>query len=72
MNDGSRLEAAAHPDDLAGFFIERANAGDVEGLVALYKPGAVLTFPTGHVATGAHAIRAVREAARRQAHAGTG
>ena len=35
-------EPAAQPEDLGRLFLERANAGDVEGLVALYEPGAVL------------------------------
>lgn len=50
---------AAEPNDLARLFVERANAGDVEGLVALYEPGAVLAFPEGNVATGHAEIRAV-------------
>jgi ketosteroid isomerase-like protein len=61
MNGDEHRVPAARPDDLARFFVERANAGDVDGLVALYEPDAVLTFPTGHVATGAQAIRAVYE-----------
>ncbi len=61
MSGDERREPAAQPNDLARFFIERANVGDVDGLVALYEPGAVLTFPAGHVATGALAIRAVYE-----------
>jgi ketosteroid isomerase-like protein len=52
---------AAHPDDLGRYFVERANAGDVDGLVALYEPAAVLAFPTGHIATGHEEIRAVYE-----------
>jgi ketosteroid isomerase-like protein len=51
--------AARQPEDLGTFFLERANAGDVEGLVALYEPGAVLAFPPGQVATGHEEIRAV-------------
>jgi ketosteroid isomerase-like protein len=54
-------EAAADPNDLARFFVERANAGDVDGLTALYEPDAVLTFPAGQVTTGRPAIRAVYE-----------
>jgi ketosteroid isomerase-like protein len=50
---------ATEPDDLGRFFVERANAGDVEGLVALYEPDAVLAFPPGNVAVGSDAIRAV-------------
>jgi hypothetical protein len=34
-------QRAARPEDLGRFFVERANAGDVEGLVALYEPSAV-------------------------------
>ncbi|GJE18206.1 ketosteroid isomerase family protein [Methylobacterium marchantiae] len=43
---------AHSPEDLACLFNERANAGDVEGLVALYESGAVLAagkvVATGH------------------------
>ncbi len=53
--------AATEPNDLGRFFIERANAGDVDGLVALYEPDAVLAFPPGSLATGHAEIRAVYE-----------
>ena len=33
------------PEDLGRYFLDRANAGDVDGLVALYEPGAVLASP---------------------------
>ncbi len=52
---------ATDPNDLGKFFVDRANAGDVEGLVALYEPGAVLAFPEGTIATGHAEIRAVYE-----------
>ena len=39
--------------------MERANAGDVDGLVALYEPDAVLALPDGQVATGTAEIREV-------------
>ena len=48
---------ARRPEDLSRFFIERANAGDIEGLVALYEPDAVLARPTGDAAKGEQAIR---------------
>jgi hypothetical protein len=32
---------AARPEDRSRFFVERANAYDVEGLVELYEPDAV-------------------------------
>jgi ketosteroid isomerase-like protein len=52
---------ATEPDDLGRYFIERANAGDVDGLVALYEPNAVLAFPPGNLATGHAEIRKVYE-----------
>src|SRR6266508_1862951 len=33
---------AVEPEDLERRFVERVNAGDVEGLVALYEPDAVM------------------------------
>jgi ketosteroid isomerase-like protein len=48
---------AENPEDLARLFKERANAGDVEGLVALYEPDAVLAAGKV-VATGHQEIRA--------------
>ncbi|MDX5363093.1 MAG: nuclear transport factor 2 family protein [Pseudazoarcus pumilus] len=36
------MEKAMHPEDLARLFIRRANAGDLEGLVALYEADAVV------------------------------
>ena len=35
-------DVAREPEDLARLFHERANAGDAEGLVALYEPQAVV------------------------------
>ena len=52
---------ATDPNDLAKHFIERGNAGDVDGLVALYEPDAVLAFPPGSLATGHAEIREVYE-----------
>ncbi|MFH8796113.1 YybH family protein [Streptomyces sp. NPDC017941] len=54
-------QAAVEPNDLGRYFIERANAGDVDGLVALYEPDAVLAFPPGNIATGHAEIRKVYE-----------
>lgn len=50
---GSIEKAAQGPEDLAKLFNERANAGDVEGLVALYEPDAVLA--AGEVVATGHA-----------------
>jgi ketosteroid isomerase-like protein len=52
---------ATEPNDLGRYFIERGNAGDVDGLVALYEPDAVLAFPPGNIATGHAEIRKVYE-----------
>ncbi|MGH3645956.1 MAG: YybH family protein [Micromonosporaceae bacterium] len=57
MSDEGQRERAARPEDLSRFFVERANAGDVEGLVALYEPDAVLALPAGQITTGSEAIR---------------
>jgi len=51
--------SAGRPEDLGRFFMERGNAGDVEGLVALYEPDAVLAFPRGKVTVGRDEIRRV-------------
>jgi uncharacterized protein (TIGR02246 family) len=59
MTDGR--EKAMQPEDLTRLFVERANAGDAEGLAALYEPDAVLAFPPGHMTVGREAIRAVFE-----------
>ncbi|MBA2314778.1 MAG: nuclear transport factor 2 family protein [Chloroflexi bacterium] len=50
------------PEDLGRFFIDRANAGDVDGLVALYERDAVLLAASGEVASGPGSIRLVLEA----------
>ena len=54
-------ERATEPEDLTRLFVERANAGDVEGLAELYEPDAVLAFPPGSRTVGREAIRAVFE-----------
>ncbi|WP_405139554.1 nuclear transport factor 2 family protein [Sphaerisporangium sp. NBC_01403] len=59
MTDGRA--GAREPEDLARLFVERAKAGDAEGLAALYEPDAVLGFPPGQVTAGREAIREVCE-----------
>lgn len=54
--DGGRPRAA-EPEELGRMFVERANARDLDGLVALYEPGAVLAGRDGP-AVGQQAIRA--------------
>ena len=50
-------QPAKEPNDLERFFVERANAGDLEGLVALYESNAVLADGHGEVAIGRDRIR---------------
>ncbi|MGI5493539.1 YybH family protein [Microtetraspora malaysiensis] len=57
MTSDDVRERAVQPEDLSRFIVERLNAGDVEGLVALYEPDAVLALPNGQVATGSEEIR---------------
>jgi ketosteroid isomerase-like protein len=57
MSSRETNERAQNPEDLARFFVERVNAGDVDGLVALYEPEAILVGPQGQVMKGAKAIR---------------
>lgn len=58
MTDDRGYEPAKRPEDLSDFFLQRANAGDVEGVVALYTADAVLAFPPGQVTVGHDEIRA--------------
>ena len=55
MPETDRAPARA-PEDLTALFLARANAGDVDGLVALYAPDAVLAA----VAVGARGHDEIR------------
>jgi len=50
------------PEDITRLFVERINAGDAEGVAALYEPDAVIAFPPGQLTVGHDAIRALYEA----------
>lgn len=54
---GNDRRQASEPEDLERLFVERVNAGDVEGLVALFEPDAVMGHENGEVATGSESIR---------------
>src|ERR1700736_5638362 len=56
MNPVSR-EFALDPQDLARLLVSRANADDVEGMVALYEPDAARACGGGRIAVGTDAIR---------------
>ena len=45
------------PAELPHLFAERASAGDIEGLIALYEDRATLVGPDGVAAAGKQAIR---------------
>jgi uncharacterized protein (TIGR02246 family) len=51
-------ELAREPNDLARFFVDRANAGDLDGIVALFEPDAVVSGSSGSDIVGRKAIRA--------------
>jgi uncharacterized protein len=55
-DDGAR-DVAAEPEDLGRLFLARASAGDVDGVVALYEPGAVLAGTPRGLAAGHAEIR---------------
>lgn len=57
MTSHKTWEPALHPEDLARFFTLRANAGDADGLAALYEADAVLVAAEGKVVRGTEAIR---------------
>lgn len=52
---------AERPEDITRLIVERVNAGDADGVVALYAPDAVMAFPPGETTKGRDAIRAVYE-----------
>ncbi len=55
--DDTRYEPATEPNDLARFFVERGNAGDLEGLIALFEGDAVVALPGGGSIRGHAEIR---------------
>jgi ketosteroid isomerase-like protein len=50
-------DPAKEPNDLERLFVERSNTGDIEGLVALYEPNAILACGNGEVVIGLEQIR---------------
>lgn len=55
------MEKATNPEDLTRLFVERANAGDADGMAQLYAEDAVMAYPAGSVTVGRAAILAVFE-----------
>ena len=52
-----KRKLAMDPQELAQLLVERANAGDIEGMIVLYEPDAVLAIGGGKMAHGAAQIR---------------
>ena len=52
-----QLEKAMTPEDLTRLFVERSNAGDADGVAALYEEDAVMAYPPGSMTVGRPAFR---------------
>lgn len=52
----AKRERPSEPDGVMRLFVERANAGDAEGMAALYEEGAVLAYPPGSEIRGRERI----------------
>jgi ketosteroid isomerase-like protein len=58
MLDDAGREPARDPQDLERQLVARERAGDVEGMMALYEPHAVVDCGEGRLLQGTDAIRA--------------
>ena len=58
MADEANREPALDPQDLERLLVTRQRAGDVEGMVALFEPDAVIDSGDGRLIQGTEAIRA--------------
>ncbi|TIS51341.1 nuclear transport factor 2 family protein [Mesorhizobium sp.] len=61
MSDAASREPARDPQDLERMLIERQWAGDIEGMLALFEPDAVVDSGAGEWIRGREAIRALFE-----------
>ena len=57
MTDTER-EPARDPQDLERLLVARQRSGDIEGMVALFEPDAVIHTDDGRVVRGCDAMRA--------------
>jgi ketosteroid isomerase-like protein len=57
MADDAGREPARDPQDLERLLVSRERAGDVEGMMALYEPHAVIDCGDGRLLRGTEAIR---------------
>ena len=58
MPDKPSRDPARAPQDLERLLVSRQRAGDVEGMVALFEPDAVIDSSDGRLTRGKTAIRA--------------
>ena len=61
MTDTTKREPARDPQDLERLLIERQWAGDIEGMVALFEPDAIIDTGEGPLTIGHDAIRKLYE-----------
>ncbi|GGM70652.1 hypothetical protein GCM10012275_46330 [Longimycelium tulufanense] len=57
MNGNGERESPQRPEDIARLMAERFNSGDIDGIVALYEPEAVISLPGSGVVRGQEEIR---------------
>src|SRR5690349_7564785 len=50
-------ERALHPEDIARLFVARVNSGDLEGVLELFEPYAVVAYPVDRSSQGTAALR---------------
>ena len=48
---------AQHPEDIARLFVERVNARDLDGILELFEPDALVAYPLDHPSQGTAALR---------------
>ena len=58
MSDPTRREPVTDPQDLERLLVVRENAGDVDGMTALFEPDAVIELNDGRLLRGKAEIRA--------------
>jgi ketosteroid isomerase-like protein len=58
MTDATTREPARDPQDLERLLVARENAGDVDGMTALFEPDAVIDIGEGNFVRGKAAIHA--------------
>ena len=58
MSDPTRREPVTDPQDLERLLVVRENAGDVDGMTALFEPDAVIELNDGRLLRGKAAIHA--------------